>query len=81
MSAKVEAHDSRGAKTAMTVALQSPDKISSFVSVDNAPIDAALLSKFGTYVQGMKQIQEAKVKRQTEADKILQDYEEVQLCT
>ena len=63
----------------MTLALQSPNKIDSIVSVDNAPMDAALLSKFGTYVQGMKKIQEVKVKRQAEADKILQDYEEASL--
>jgi hypothetical protein len=45
--------------------------------VDNAPIDAALLSNFGKYIQGMKKIEEAGVTRQAEADKILVDYEEV----
>jgi hypothetical protein len=68
---------SRGAKTAMTLALRSPDIISDIVSVDNAPIDAALLSSFGKYVQGMKKIEEVGVTRLVEADEILKNYEEV----
>jgi len=67
---------SMGAKTAMTLALRSPEIIHDIVSVDNAPIDAALLSSFGKYVQGMKKIEEAGVTKQIEADKILQDFEE-----
>ncbi|TVY49521.1 Abhydrolase domain-containing protein [Lachnellula occidentalis] len=67
---------SMGAKTAMTVALKAPDIIDNIVSVDNAPLDAALLSNFGKYIQGMRKIEEAGVTRQSEADKILQDYEE-----
>lgn len=67
----------RGAKTAMTLALKAPEIINDVVSVDNAPIDAALLSNFGKYIQGMRKIEEAGVTRQAEADKILQDYEEV----
>ncbi|KUJ20036.1 prolyl oligopeptidase-like protein [Mollisia scopiformis] len=67
---------SMGAKTAMTLALKEPDLIADVVSVDNAPLDAALLSNFGKYIQGMKKIEEAGVTRQAEADKILQDYEE-----
>ncbi|TVY25383.1 Abhydrolase domain-containing protein [Lachnellula hyalina] len=67
---------SMGAKTAMTLALKAPDMIDNIVSVDNAPLDAALLSNFGKYIQGMKKIEEAGVTRQAEADKILQEYEE-----
>lgn len=67
---------SMGAKTAMTLALRSPDIISDIVSVDNAPIDAALLSSFGKYVQGMKKIEEVGVTRLVEADEILKNYEE-----
>jgi len=67
---------SMGAKTAMTLALKAPDIIDNIVSVDNAPLDAALLSNFGKYIQGMRKIEEAGVTRQSEADKILQDYEE-----
>ena len=61
----------------MTLALRSPEIINDIVSVDNAPLDAALLGNFGKYIQGMKKIEEAGVTRQAEADKILVDYEEV----
>lgn len=67
---------SMGAKAAMTLALRSPDIIHDIVSVDNAPLDAALLSNFGKYIQGMKKIEDSGVTRQAEADKILQDFEE-----
>ncbi|TVY85185.1 Abhydrolase domain-containing protein [Lachnellula suecica] len=67
---------SMGAKTAMTLALRAPEIVQDVVSVDNAPIDAALLSNFGKYIQGMRKIEDAGVTRQAEADKILQDYEE-----
>ena len=63
----------------MTLALRRPEIVSDIVSVDNAPIDAALLSSFGKYVQGMKKIEEAGITRQAEADSILKDYEEVRL--
>jgi hypothetical protein len=65
----------------MTLALRSPEIINDIVSVDNAPIDAALLSNFGKYIQGMKKIEEAGVTRQAEADKILVNYEEVSTTT
>lgn len=70
---------SMGAKTAMTLALRNPDIVSDIISVDNAPLDAALLSDFAKYVQGMKRIEEAGVTKQAEADQILKDYEEVRL--
>lgn len=67
----------RGAKTAMTLALQSSDIIHDIVSVDNAPLDAALLSNFGKYIQGMKKIEDEGTTRLAEAHRILQGYEEV----
>lgn len=67
----------RGAKTAMAVALRSPETVAKVVAVDNAPTDTMLNSSFATYVRGMKKIQEANVTRQSEADAILKDYEEV----
>lgn len=67
---------SMGAKTAMTLALKHPEIIADIVSVDNAPLDAALLSNFGKYIQGMRRIEEAGVTRQAEADSIMKDYEE-----
>lgn len=65
----------------MTLALQSPDIVNDIISVDNAPLDAALLSNFGKYIQGMRKIEEAGVIRQAEADKILKDYEEVSILS
>ncbi|KAI9841909.1 MAG: hypothetical protein M1837_000295 [Sclerophora amabilis] len=59
----------------MTVALRSPDLVGNLVSVDNAPVDAALKGDFAKYVQGMRKIEDAQVTKQTEADEILQDIE------
>lgn len=67
----------RGAKTAMALALRSPNLVRNIISVDNAPVDAVLESGFGTYVEGMKRIERAGVMRQAEADDILKNYEEV----
>jgi hypothetical protein len=61
----------------MALALRSPDLISDIVAVDNAPVDAILTGDFGGYIRGMKQIQDANVTRQSEADAILSQYEEV----
>lgn len=60
----------------MTFALKYPDVIQDIVSVDNAPINLALLSSFGKYIQAMKKIEDAGVTRQLEADKILMEYEQ-----
>ena len=67
----------RGAKVAMTVALRDPGLVSALVPVDNAPVDAVLKGDFAKYVRGMKQIEEARVTKQTEANSILERYEEV----
>jgi len=67
---------SMGAKTAMTVALRKRVAIGALISVDNAPVDAALKSDFAKYVQGMRKVEEAGVKKQSEADAILKEYEE-----
>lgn len=61
----------------MVVALQSPELVDDIVSVDNAPVDAALLSSFGKYVQGMRRIEEANITKQSKADEILSEYEKV----
>jgi hypothetical protein len=60
----------------MTLALRTPALIENIVSVDNAPLDAAIPSDFAKYIQGMRKIEESEVIRQAEADKILQDHEE-----
>ncbi|KAF2404557.1 alpha/beta-hydrolase [Trichodelitschia bisporula] len=65
---------SMGAKTAMAVALRSPNKVANLIPVDNAPVDASLRSDFSTYVRGMRKVEEANVNKQSEADEILQPY-------
>lgn len=72
---------SMGAKAAMTLALRSPDLVADIVSVDNAPIDAALESNFGKYIQGMRKVEESAITKQAEADSILRDYEEVSVLS
>ncbi|ODH49614.1 hypothetical protein GX48_04267 [Paracoccidioides brasiliensis] len=67
---------SMGAKTAMTLSLRSPQLISSLISVDNAPVSAKLSSQFVNYVKAMQEIERAGVTKQSEADKILERYEE-----
>jgi pimeloyl-ACP methyl ester carboxylesterase len=67
---------SMGAKTAMAVALSSPNFVSDIVAVDNAPVDATLSRDFAEYVRAMKKIEDAQTIRQADADKILQEVEE-----
>lgn len=67
---------SMGAKVAMTLALRQPTKYSGIVPLDNAPIDAALRSDFGTYIRGMLEIENAHppITKQSDADAILAKY-------
>ncbi|KAL8678009.1 MAG: hypothetical protein Q9186_005608 [Xanthomendoza sp. 1 TL-2023] len=67
---------SMGAKVAMTVALRSPSLLGALISVDNAPVDAMLKSDFHKYVEGMKEIEKAGIRKQVEADLILTKYED-----
>lgn len=62
----------------MVLALQSPETVTALIPVDNAPVSAMLGSPFNDYVKGMKEISEAHVTKQSEADKILAKYEPVQ---
>lgn len=66
---------SMGAKVAMTCALRRPSSYSGIVPLDNAPVDAALKSDFGTYTRAMQEIEAANPTRQSDADKILSKYE------
>ncbi|KAI4842237.1 alpha/beta-hydrolase [Aureobasidium sp. EXF-8845] len=66
---------SMGAKTVLAVALRAKVRIASLVSVDNAPVDAALKSDFAKYIQGMRKITDANVTKQSEADAILAEFE------
>ncbi|KAI5849516.1 Alpha/Beta hydrolase protein [Morchella snyderi] len=66
---------SMGAKAAMAVSLRSPSLVRDLVIVDNAPVSSILHSSFGTYIRAMRQIEESQLKKQSEADKILSEYE------
>ena len=68
---------SMGAKVAMTMALRQPKEYTGIVPVDNAPLDAALKSDFGMYVNAMKEIEDVRPRlgKQSEADKLLERYE------
>ena len=61
----------------MTIALKSPTLLGGLISVDNAPVTASLGSNFSKYVQGLQEIESAKVAKQIEADEILKIYEKV----
>ena len=61
----------------MTMALRSPTTIAAVVSVDNAPVDASLNNSFAKYVLAMRNIEEARVTKQVQADDILKSVEEV----
>ena len=67
---------SMGAKAAMAVALRRPAVVSRIIVVDNAPIETTLASSFGSYVRAMRQIENAHIKKQSDADAILKQYEE-----
>ncbi|KAL8800468.1 MAG: hypothetical protein Q9200_007234 [Gallowayella weberi] len=59
----------------MTVALRSPSLLEALIPVDNAPVDATLQSQFRKYLEGMKEIENAGIRKQVEADQILSKYE------
>jgi len=63
-----------GAKTVMTMGLRDPDCCANIIAVDNAPVDAALLSDFPRYIEGMKRVDTAKVQSQKAADQILEPW-------
>lgn len=64
----------------MSVALKSPNLPGALISVDNAPVNAALGRNFAQYIQGLRLIDKAKVSKQVEADEILKPYEKVRCC-
>jgi hypothetical protein len=61
----------------MVLALQSPNLVAGVVAADNAPISSSLSLDFKEYITGMKEIEAAKLTRQSDADQILQKYEKV----
>lgn len=64
----------------MALALRSSNLLKALVSIDNAPVRAALKSNFSYYIEGLRQVEKAKVMRQSEAEEILEKFETVGLC-
>lgn len=69
---------SMGGKAVMSTALESPELVSKLVVVDMPPVPIKLGRSFRKYVQAMKEIEESKVSKQSEADAILAQYEKDQ---
>ncbi|KAL4883759.1 Alpha/Beta hydrolase protein [Aspergillus karnatakaensis] len=67
---------SMGAKTALTLALHSPDSISSVVAVDNCPISLPLEPEFERYLDALARLRDERLASHREADKFLSQYEE-----
>lgn len=64
---------SRGAKTALTLALHSPNLIANLVAIDNCPIELPLTPDFSEYIQTMARVEAAQVKTHSEADQLMKD--------
>ncbi|KAB8069767.1 Alpha/Beta hydrolase protein [Aspergillus leporis] len=67
---------SMGAKTALTLALNSPGLVSKVIAIDNCPIHLPLTEEFPRYLRAMAEVQDAGVKSHQEGDMILRKYEE-----
>lgn len=61
----------------MTLGLREPKLPGALISVDNAPVVAPLGGDFSRYIQGMRNIENSKITKREEADKIMQPYEKV----
>jgi hypothetical protein len=69
----------RGAKTALTLALEYPNLIKDVVAVDNCPIRLPLESDFAGYLQGLARLRDERIKNHWQADRIMSQYEKVLL--
>ncbi|CAO3647443.1 unnamed protein product [Mucor hiemalis] len=66
---------SMGGKAVMSTALHYPSLVSKLIVVDMPPVSLHLSRSFATYVDAMRAIEEANPKKQSEADKILSQFE------
>ncbi|KAI9265103.1 Alpha/Beta hydrolase protein [Phascolomyces articulosus] len=66
---------SMGGKVVMTTALQHPHLVKKLVVVDIAPFSLPLSNDFASYIDAMRTIDQANVKKQSEADQLLQQIE------
>ncbi|KAK2787196.1 hypothetical protein FQN53_005620 [Emmonsiellopsis sp. PD_33] len=67
---------SMGAKTALALALHSPELVSSVVAVDNCPIRLPVPDEFKKYLTALAAVERSKIRTHLEGDKILAEYEE-----
>ncbi|KAI8069652.1 Alpha/Beta hydrolase protein [Gongronella butleri] len=67
---------SMGGKAVLRAALEAPERISKAISVDMPPVPLTLSRGFRTYIQGMREVDAAQCTKQSQADAILQKYEE-----
>ncbi|PYH46827.1 alpha/beta-hydrolase [Aspergillus saccharolyticus JOP 1030-1] len=68
---------SMGAKTALILALESPNLIKDVVAIDNCPIHLPLEEDFVRYLQGLARLRELPITSHRQADGILAAYEKV----
>lgn len=66
---------SMGAKAMMTLALRRPEIASKLIVIDMAPIPIKLSGEYQHHVEAMREINRLQLKKQKEADKVLQQYE------
>ncbi|KAL0075794.1 Alpha/Beta hydrolase protein [Phycomyces blakesleeanus] len=66
---------SMGGKAVMTTAFKAPETVSKLIVVDMPPVSLKVSSNFATYVEAMKEIEAAKVRKQSEADALLARHE------
>ncbi|OJJ72633.1 hypothetical protein ASPBRDRAFT_64984 [Aspergillus brasiliensis CBS 101740] len=66
---------SMGAKTALTLALESPTLIKGVVAIDNCPIRLPLESDFVRYLEGLARLRDEQITDHLQADRILSQYE------
>ncbi|OOF93306.1 hypothetical protein ASPCADRAFT_516970 [Aspergillus carbonarius ITEM 5010] len=67
---------SMGAKTALTLALESPHLVKDILAIDNCPIHLPLEPEFERYLEALARLRDERVRTHQEADRILAKYEE-----
>lgn len=65
---------SMGAKTALTLALSQPRLVSTVVAIDNGPGRWALGSEWDGYLDAIRMVDKARVKRFAEGDRMMAAY-------
>ncbi|KAI9019360.1 Alpha/Beta hydrolase protein [Phycomyces nitens] len=66
---------SMGGKVVMETAFKAPSTISKLIVVDMPPVSLKVSRNFAAYIEAMKEIEQANVRKQSEADAILAQHE------